>query len=117
MTRPATNRGGRPIKQPNEKRCLQVNLRLTIAEFDIAKAQADRAGITVAEFIRRAMLNTKIVAPAAKSYARLTYEINRLGNNANQISRRLNCGSPYKAAWDYVARLCARTLEDVANDR
>ena len=116
LTGPINTRGGRPIKQENEKRCLQANVRFTIAEYNKLKADSDKAGITVADLIRRGALNITIVVPKEKSYARLTHEINRLGNSANQIARRLNSGSSYRETWEYVAKLCSKALDRVAND-
>lgn len=116
MSKPITGRGGRPIKQKAEKRCIQINIRITIAEDHYFRQQAASAGLSVAEFIRQSALNIRIVTPLGKDRSRLSYEINRLGNNANQIARRLHQGSEYRSSWDYVAELCTKTLEKVVND-
>jgi hypothetical protein len=116
LSKPITGRGGRPIKQKDEKRCIQINIRITIAEDHYFRQQATTARLSVAEFIRQSALNIRIVTPLGKDQSRLSYEINRLGNNANQIARRLHQGSEYRSSWDYVAELCAKTLEKVVND-
>lgn len=39
---------GRPVKQPNERRCSQMNIRLTLAEAEYIRVQAASAGLTEA---------------------------------------------------------------------
>lgn len=113
MTSHTAKRGGRPIKQPHEKRSIQIKLRVTIAEDDYYKKQAGRAGISVAEYLRRTGLNIDIRVPRPAADAELVTSINRLGNNANQIARRVNVGSTYRYYWDLVAQKCAEALDRV----
>jgi Bacterial mobilisation protein (MobC) len=89
----------RPRK--NIRRDRQLNLSLTQGEEETVRARAAAAGMRVVDFGRAMLLRARPAsAPAqpaevevqAASYAeRLIYEqLKRLGNNLNQIARRLN---------------------------
>lgn len=117
MTKPATGRGGRPIKQPHEKRSIQIKLRVTIAEDDYYKRQAAAAGLTVAEYLRRAGLNIVIRIPPSLADDRLITEINAIGVNVNQIARAANRGQEEREFWRALGDKVANTLDEVVKKR
>jgi hypothetical protein len=73
----------------------QLNFSLTQAELETIRTRAMAAGMRVVDF-GRALLLRERRAPAVPDHAvsgaeRLIYEqLKRLGNNLNQIARRLN---------------------------
>lgn len=86
----------RPKKDTHEKRSEVVRLRLTLAEHEHVRAQAEAAGVTVSEFLRRRSLG--YVVPQIRGRRgpdpALLVELNRIGINLNQVARNLNSGRP-----------------------
>lgn len=110
MTKPPLKRrGGRPKKAPDELASERLSgIRCTAAERHFVELQAERAGLTVAEFCRRAALGQRILAARAKANpdARLAAELNRIGVNLNQIAHAANVGRTLSGKLDEaLARL------------
>jgi len=82
----------RPTLQPDEKRSERHNIRLTLAEHEHIRSQADAAGVDVAEYLRRRALGYTVPAAASRRGIEpaLLSELNRIGVNINQIARNLN---------------------------
>ena len=86
---------GRPKKAPSELRTERLSgIRLTTAEREYVAVLADRAGLDVMEFCRRAILGQRIVPARRKVRAdvQLADELNRIGTNLNQIAHAANMG-------------------------
>lgn len=83
---------GRPKLDEAERRCKQINVRLTIAEDQLLRRHATDAQLSVGEFVRRRILGLPVTPPPAKADAQLLFELNRIGVNINQIARNLNSG-------------------------
>lgn len=113
MSRSIKGRGGRPVKQPDEKRCLQINLRVTIAEHDDIAAESAKANLSVSDFIRRSALNQRVIVPKSVADAALIREINAIGNNVNQISRAANRGQDERDYWRAIGDKIAQALDEV----
>jgi hypothetical protein len=90
MTALATKRGGRPIKLEHEKRSEQVKTRFTIAEIDHLRSEANKAGMTLADYVRRCSLQMRVIEKAGGPTPQVISELVRIGNNLNQIARALN---------------------------
>ena len=85
----------------NRQRRRSVTVRLTEEEYQAAESKADAAGHAMGAFTRAALLG----APGPRSRRRLPAdrrellrllgEINRVGNNINQIARALNAERSY----------------------
>lgn len=105
---------GRPRKHPNEQRSVQNKQRYTQAEVDYIGLMAERAGLTVSDFIRRAALRISIQPPRPSEEREALRELSRIGVNLNQIARALNRGRetpPYIE--DAILKL-THTLDKVA---
>lgn len=82
-------------KRQRTKQCL---VRLTADEYARVAAKADKAGVAAAAFLRAAALGdagprAQRRAPADKhALLRILGHLGRVGNNVNQIARRLNSG-------------------------
>jgi Bacterial mobilisation protein (MobC) len=89
---------GRPKKLIRRDR--QLNVSLTLTELNTVKSRAFSAGMRLADFARSRLLSgaqAPVVAAAAVSrIERLVYlQLKRLGNNLNQLVRRLHAtGEP-----------------------
>lgn len=93
MTEPK-GKGGRPRKAPAEQRTERLSgVTLTPAERHFVELMAERAGLSVAEFQRRAILGQRVAARRKQGGSDgLLAELNRVGVNLNQIARAVNEG-------------------------
>ena len=67
----------------------RVTIRLTQEEYEKLKEKANTLGITTSAYIRKKILGNreKVLTKCDKD---LLYEINRIGNNLNQIAKHCN---------------------------
>ena len=82
---------GRPQLPDSQRRSRRLWFRLTAQELSAIQAKAEVAGISLAEYLRRAAL-TKTVR--ARTDGQVCEQLRRIGNNLNQIARALNSGFP-----------------------
>jgi len=80
---------GRPKKPEEERRSLTHGLRLSPQEKEELEARADRAGLSLSEYLRRRALGKKI---QTQIEGKALKEMNRIGVNLNQIARAANRG-------------------------
>ena len=108
---------GRPKKAPDEKRTERLaGVRLTSAELHHVELMAERAGLPVAEFQRRAILSQNIRARRSRADDRLLVELNRVGVNLHQIVRALNFRQGIPADIAEAIDAVKRAVEKVAAD-
>lgn len=92
-----------PRPPTNNRRDQQLNFSLTSAELTALRSRADAAGMHLVDFGRDLLLRRRTPSSAnvdpeivdaqntlARAALLLTHELRRLGNNLNQIARRLN---------------------------
>lgn len=94
----------RPIKHKYEKRSEQVKIRLTIAEKEDLQNQADRAGYSVAEYVRRRAVG-HVIAPASRPQFNpaLVSEINRIGVNVKQLKQAVHMKNDFVKYWTEIS--------------
>lgn len=81
----------RPKKAPDELRSARFPApRVTEAEFAFIEGNAAKAGLTLADYVRRRLLGHHIPAARQAADDALLIELNRVGVNLNQIARALN---------------------------
>jgi hypothetical protein len=82
----------RPKK--TETRDCQLNLHLTRIEIEAVRLRASSAGLRVADYGRALVLDVRRAEPLIVARPRVeiafVLELRRLGNNLNQVARRLN---------------------------
>ena len=66
----------------------RVTIRLTQEEYEKLKEKANTLGITTSAYIRKILGNREKVL--TKCDKELLYELNRIGNNLNQIAKHCN---------------------------
>lgn len=66
---------------------IRKTLRFSENEFAMIQQKLDLANITFSDFARSAILKKQIKLPIEKE---LIYELNKIGNNLNQIARAVN---------------------------
>lgn len=96
-------------------RIKRVEIRVCIHEYSLLEKNAIDSGYrNVAQYLREAGLERKdLTSPFAKKSEKnkWLYEINRIGNNINQIAKKLNQGN----SLDDDALLLLSQIQDIAN--
>ncbi|WP_121811980.1 plasmid mobilization protein [Mucilaginibacter kameinonensis] len=84
---------GRPAANEEDKRIVQVNIRLTISENERVTTCAEASAMTPANWIRQKIFTGKFpqvkVSPVTAAMYR---ELHKIGVNLNQIARQMNAG-------------------------
>lgn len=85
----------RPRKKLDEIKLFQINLRVTLNEQVQLEEIAKKYGLNVVEYIRRRALQKQLPKFTMSGLQRdLLIELSRIGNNINQMSKRVNQGNP-----------------------
>ena len=85
----------RPKKKLDEIKLFQINLRVTLNEQVQLEEIAKTYGLNVVEFVRRRALQRQLPKFTMPGLQRdLLIELSRIGNNINQISKKVNQGNP-----------------------
>lgn len=112
---------GRPHINDQEKRVVQVNIRLTSDEYKKVSDYAAASGLSPANWIRKKIFTGKFPTVKESPIEAATYhELKKIGVNINQATHKLNQGEMPK---DYllfvlqVRNLLERTLKVLLNDR
>ena len=72
------------------KRDKQINIRLTESEYLNVCLQVEKSGLGLSEYIRKCILGKEI--KVVSGIKELVWELNRIGNNLNQLTRKVNEG-------------------------
>ena len=84
---------GRPVLREEEKRVVQVNIRLTTAEDRKVTVYAEAAGLTNANWIRQKVFTGRFpVMKFSPIEARLYRELHKIGVNLNQAVKQVHSG-------------------------
>ena len=83
--------GGTENAKKDEKNCF-VNVRMTVEERSRLEGMAKEAGLTRSDFVRACVSGKEIRQRQGAEIGQLYTEINRIGNNINQIARSVNAG-------------------------
>jgi hypothetical protein len=82
----------RPKKEPELVTTHRVTIRFTNAQYSVISEDAKRAGLPLAEYLRKVITNHGLtisykVVKDEKAIHDLTIALGRIGNNLNQLSR------------------------------
>ena len=84
---------GRPLINEEDKRVVQVNIRLTLSENERVSTYAEASAMTTANWIRQKIFTGRFpqvrVSPITAAMYR---ELHQIGVNLNQITRQMNAG-------------------------
>ncbi len=87
----------RPKKEKELKHTHRIYLRLTDTEYEIVSANAKDANLSLAEYVRKQVMNQKIIikyeiVADLPELKKLIAEFGKIGSNLNQIARHFNSG-------------------------
>lgn len=86
---------GRPKKKIEEIKLFQINIRVSLSDQVKLEEEASARGLNVVELIRRKALQFQIPKYSISGLERTTIiELSRIGNNINQMSKKVNQGNP-----------------------
>ena len=103
---------GRPRVGDQDKRIVQVNIRLTEDEYKRASQYAEASYLSPANWIRYKVFNGKF--PLMKTSpidAKVFYELNKMGVNLNQITHKINQGEVPKEYLLFTLQVRAKLTE------
>lgn len=90
------NNMARPKKNLESLRAMQINIRYSVNEYLVVSDNANCLGISIADYVRRrttgAVLPRRKVLPEDR---RLFVELSRVGNNINQLTKKIHMGNHY----------------------
>lgn len=117
MTRLRNVKIGRPRKEPGERRDASLPpVRMTPAELAYVEEQAAAAGLPVSDYVRRRALGGRVAGRRAQADDRALYELNRIGNNLNQIAHAANIGRAVEGRLSDAIDQLLHAMEQVARD-
>lgn len=87
----------RPKKEKPLRHTHQIMLRLTDTEYEIISSQAKAAGLPLAKFARKQIMNKRVIikyelVAELPELKKLIAEFGKIGSNLNQIARYFNSG-------------------------
>lgn len=78
-------------KQKYEQKFKMISFRVTHKEFEHIKKQIDKNDEKITQYIKRVVVNKKTRVPTyMKVKLKVSYELNRIGNNLNQLAKLAN---------------------------
>ena len=96
---------GRPALNSTERRSAVTVMRTTEQELEHIREQADLAGLSVSEYVRRRSLGYTVPTAAAASRRvdpQLIEGLNRIGNNVNQLARAIHMDRSFVQYWERI---------------
>ncbi|QQL51208.1 plasmid mobilization protein [Mucilaginibacter ginkgonis] len=104
---------GRPALQEEEKRVVQVNIRLTEAENKKVNSFAEASGISPANWIRQKAFTGRFpMVKLSPLNAAVYRELHMIGINLNQAVKQLHAGK-LSPAYLNILTMLLKTLQDV----
>jgi len=106
----------RPKKNIEEIKLFQINLRVTLNEQVQLEEIAKTYGLNVVEFVRRRALQKQLPKFTMSGLQRdLLIELSRIGNNINQMSKRVNQGNPNLKGLESELSSLHKQLNEIKN--
>ncbi len=106
---------GRPALQEDDKRIIQVNIRLTKEENEMVCNYAQASGMTPANWIRQKAFTGRFPAiKVSPVNAELYRELHKIGVNLNQAVKQLNSGKLSPVFLTILGAL-VKTQKDILN--
>lgn len=98
------------------KRSQAVLIRLTDNEKNHLQCQADNAGLKMEPFIRKLIMGENITPRPPSNIVNLIREVNYIGNNINQIAKKVNSENSVKQSQlEEIMRLLGEIYREVKN--
>lgn len=85
-----------PKKAPELKQSRQIHFRLSEVQFEKLQFSAAQVGQSASNYAKQRALKTPLIYPkfSPETAQQLTYQLAKIGNNLNQLTRLANLGYP-----------------------
>ena len=94
---------GRPRVEDQNKRIVQVNIRLTEEEYKKVTQYSQASGLSPANWMRRKVFTGKFPPVKLSPLEASMYnELRSIGVNLNQIAHKINQGDDHKKHFDFL---------------
>ena len=108
----------RPKKEKALKHCNRISLRLTDIEYEIVSTNAENANLSLAEYVRKQIMNKKVIAKYeivadVPELEKLIAEFGRIGNNLNHIARHFNSGGIHSQEMHKAIKRCITEIYEI----
>ncbi len=97
----------------------EICLRLNLAEAKRLYQDSKRCGLSKTAYLRQLIMGAEIKARPSEEIKKLRTEIHYIGNNVNQIARKINAGFGSKedaAQIKYLLREIYRLMYEIAKE-
>ena len=111
----------RPKKEKELKRSHCAMLRFNDTEYEIIMANANGAGLPLAEFLRRQVMKGKVIAKYeivadVPELKKLVAEFGKIGSNLNQIARHFNQGGIHSQEMRQAIGRCLAEIHEMQQE-
>ncbi len=111
----------RPKKEKELKRNHPVMLRFNDTEYEIITENAKAAGLPLAEFLRRQVMNKRVivkyeVVADVPELKKLITEFGKIGSNLNQIARHFNQGGIHSQNMRQAIGRCLAEIHEMQQE-
>ena len=108
----------RPKKEKELKRSHCAMLRFNDTEYEIMMENATRAGLPLAEYLRRQVMKRKVIAKYeivanVPELKKLVAEFGKIGSNLNQIARHFNQGGIHSQEMRQAINKCIAEIYEM----
>jgi septation ring formation regulator EzrA len=106
----------RPRKTVEQIKVFQINFRVTLNEQMQLETFAKNYGLNVVEYVRKRALQKQLPKFTMPGLQRdLLIELSRIGNNINQMSKRVNQGNPNLKGLESELSSLHKQLNEIKN--
>lgn len=104
--------------EPRRRDSIQISFRVNEQDYEKLKASADNLSMSVTAFSKMKVQNARVIKPKfdKESSLKIITELNRIGNNVNQIARYCNMGYSTQLERKAINGLVEENLKEVQRE-
>ncbi|HHT7156843.1 MobC family plasmid mobilization relaxosome protein [Bacillus thuringiensis] len=105
-------------KEPRRRDSIQISFRVNDQDYEKLKASADNLSMSVTAFAKMKVQNARMMKPKfdKESSLQIITELNRIGNNVNQIAKYCNMRQSGRFGGNQMDSLIEKNLKEVERE-
>ncbi|WP_242262399.1 MobC family plasmid mobilization relaxosome protein [Bacillus cereus group sp. BfR-BA-01345] len=105
-------------KEPRRRDSIQISFRVNEQDYEKLKASADNLSMSVTAFAKMKVQNARMMKPKfdKESSLQIITELNRIGNNVNQIAKYCNMRQSGRFGGNQMDSLIEKNLKEVERE-
>ncbi|EJR23865.1 MULTISPECIES: MobC family plasmid mobilization relaxosome protein [Bacillus cereus group] len=105
-------------KEPRRRDSIQISFRVNDQDYEKLKASADNLSMSVTAFAKMKVQNARMMKPKfdKESSLQIITELNRIGNNVNQIAKYCNIRQSGRFGGNQMDSLIEKNLKEVERE-